>query len=292
MPIDQVQTILVAGAGTIGRQIALQCALSGYTVYNTEIDPKQLDSAAAENQFHLNRFVGKGRLTQEQADATINRLVLTMDLAAAAPQADFVIEAIDELLAPKQQLFQQLDRLCPPHAILATNSSSIPSSKLAAVTRRPEKVCNMHFFYPVLVMKLVEVVRNPQTSDDTIETTMELVRRIDREPIDIARELPAFIVNRMLAAMMREGLHIVEEGYATPEDVDKAMRLGANYPMGPFALADLSGVDVFANVFKFLQESEPDYAPWRPSPLLDQMVAAGRYGRKTGRGFFEYGEKG
>lgn len=285
MGSDNVQRLCVVGAGTMGSQIAQQAGLFAFDVVLVDTDPGQLDRAVTGNRGHLQRRVAKGRLSPEEMEAALARVATTTDLAAARA-ADFVIEAIVEQAQAKRELFRELESLVSPHAILATNSSSIGISQICGQSR-PDRAVNMHFFHPVLVMQLVEVMRGPETSDQTVQTTLELARRIGKEPVLINREVYGLLVNRILGAIKREAYWLAEEGYATPEDIDRAVRLGLNHPMGPFELSDFSGLDVYyyASLQRYQETGDEQYKPPR---ILEEKVKAGHLGRKTGKGFYEY----
>ncbi len=287
MGIDEVRSICVIGAGTMGSQIGQQCALYGYSVILTDTSQDQLGRAVKSNAGHLQRRVDKGKLAPEAMADALDRVWVTTDLEEVVRDADFVIEAIVERLDAKRALFEQLDRLAPANVVLASNSSTIGISQIAAGMRQPQRAINMHFFHPVLVMRLVEVMRGTSTGDEAVETTMELARRIGKEPVLVNREIYGLLVNRILGAIKREAFWLAEEGYATPEDIDRAVKLGLNHPMGPFELADFSGLDVF--YFAGLQRyRETGDEQARPARILEEMVKAGNLGRKTGRGFYEY----
>lgn len=282
----EIKKVAVVGGGTMGSQIALQTALAGrYEVALTDADEAQLKRAAEQNAKLAARSVEKGRLTQEQADAAAGRLGYTSDLEAALEGAGLVIEAIYEDLEAKRALFQRLGELAPPEAILASNSSSIAISRLAAETGRPELCCNLHFFHPVTVMELCEVVRGPQTSDDTITRAVDFVRSIGRVPVVLEKEIHGFIANRILFAVADEALHLLEGGYASIEDIDLAVTKGLNWPMGIFRLLDFSGLDIFYGAIKD-RADKGDGPP--PRETLRKKVEAGELGRKTGRGFYDY----
>ena len=287
MAIDDIKTICVVGAGTMGSQIAQQCALGGYEVFLTDVSEEQLQRASEQNLRLLTRRADKGQLTKEEAGAAHQRVHTTTALEEAAVGADFCFEAVLEQLPPKLDVFAALDRVAPPHAILASNSSTIPISKIADATGRPDKCCNTHFFHPVLVMQLCEVVKGPKTSDQTIETAMELIRRIHRVPVLIEREIDGFIVNRILHAASQEAMRLFEGGYATFADIDLAVEKGLNWPMGPFKLADFSGVDITYNARREKFEGSGDEHD-RPMEFLRKMVENNRLGRKTGVGFYDY----
>jgi 3-hydroxybutyryl-CoA dehydrogenase len=278
--------VVVVGAGTMGSQIALQTAYSGkYQVTLVDADRAQLDRAAEQNRKLVARGVEKGRLTQEDADAALGRIELSTDLAAAAGKAGIVIEAVFEDLDVKRGVFEELERSAPPEAVLASNSSTIAISRLAEVTSRPQQCCNMHFFHPVTVMQLCEVVRGPETSDATIEAAMEFVLSIDRVPVLINKEIHGFIVNRILFAASEEAMRLLEGGYATAEDIDTAVKKGLNWPMGPFELLDFSGLDIFYGAL----EDRARLEGGRGAPrVLKEKIDQGHLGRKSGRGFFDY----
>ena len=287
MGIEEIKTISVVGSGTMGSQIAQQCALGGYDVWLTDVAQEQLDRAAASNRKLVLRRVEKGQLSSEDAEAALARVRTTTSLEEAASQADFIFEAIVEKLEPKRELFTRLDAIAQGRTILATNSSTIPISRLAEVTQRPDRCCNTHFFHPVLVMQLCEVVRGPATSDDTVKTTMELIRRIGRVPVLIEKEIDGFLVNRILHAASQEAMRLFEGGYADFPAIDLAVEKGLNWPMGPFKLADFSGVDITYNARREKFESSGDEHD-RPPDFMRKMVEAGRLGRKTGSGFYDY----
>ena len=280
-----VERVAVIGAGTMGSQIALQTALSGVPVTLVDSDPAAIARARAQNQKLVARSVAKGRLTEPAAAEILARISESTDVAAAVAEVDLVIEAIVENRDAKRDLFRRLDAAAPAHAILASNSSSIGISGLAEVTSRPDRCCNLHFFHPVTVMELCEVVRGPATSDQTVEAAMEFVRRIGRVPVLINREIHGFIVNRILFAAAEEALQLLEGGYASFEDIDIAVKKGLNWPMGPFELMDFSGIDVYVGVMD--DRHRLGEGPAAPA-LLRRMVERGELGRKSGRGFYDY----
>jgi len=287
MAIDDIKTICVVGSGTMGSQIAQQCALGGYDVWLTDVAGDQLERAAEQNLKLLMRRADKGQMTTAEAAAAHQRVRTTTSLEDACVDADFVFEAIVEKLAPKQELFTRLDAIVKGRTILATNSSTIPISRLASVTQRPDRCCNTHFFHPVLVMQLCEVVRGPETSLETVDTTMELIRRIGRVPVLIEKEIDGFIVNRILHAASQEAMRLFEGGYADFPAIDLAVEKGLNWPMGPFKLADFSGLDITYNARREKYEQSHDEHD-RPPEFMRKMVEAGRLGRKTGTGFYDY----
>jgi len=284
--MTQIDKVAVVGAGTMGSQIALQAAIADrYEVALSDADTAQLERAQQQNEKLLSRAVERGRLTEQQALATRARLSYVPDLEKAVAGAGLVIEAIYENLEAKQELFKKLDELADPDAILASNSSSIAISRLASVTNRAARCCNLHFFHPVTVMELCEVVRGPETSDETIATAMEFVSSIRRVPVLINKEIHGFIVNRILFAATDEALHLLEGGYATFEDIDTAVKKGLNWPMGPFELLDFSGVDIFYGAMQDRHEGGEGPPPRR---TLKEKVDRKELGRKTGKGFYTY----
>ena len=284
--MHELKRVLVVGAGTMGSQIALQTALSGrYEVTLVDTVAGQLERSRAQNHKLLDRSVEKQRLTREKADEALERIADSNDLAKSAARADLVIEAVIENFDAKRSVFEDLGKDARPEAILASNSSTIAISRLADATGRPERCCNMHFFHPVTVMQLCEVVRGPKTSQDTVETAMEFVRSIDRTPVLLNKEIWGFIVNRILFAASEEAMRLYEGGYASAEDIDIAVQKGLNWPMGPFHLLDFSGLDIF---YGAMQDRHRLGEGPEPPALLKKLVEEGRLGRKTGKGFFDY----
>ena len=286
-----VNHVVVVGAGAMGSQIGMVCALAGLTVTVTDIAEPALAKAEAELRSRLSRDVDKGRRVRSDVEAAFGRLSFTTDLTTAASTADYVIEAAVERLDIKRALFADLDRAAPPHAILATNSSSIVSSRIADATGRPDKVCNLHFFNPALIMTCVEVVRGPDTSDDTVATSIDLTERLGKTPVVLNREIPGFIANRILNAVRDEAIHLLENGVASVADIDTACRTALGYPMGPFELMDLTGIDIgyLTKQDRFAQTGDPED---RPSASVTALVERGELGRKTGRGWYTYDETG
>ena len=282
----ELKRVVVVGAGTMGSQIALQTALGGhYEVTLVDTVAGQLEKAGAQNRKLLDRSVEKGRLTRDAADGAFARIGMSADLTTAARDGDLVIEAVIENIDAKRTVFEALGNHAKKDAILASNSSTIAISRLADFTGHPERCCNMHFFHPVTVMQLCEVVRGPKTSDETVATAMEFVRSIDRTPVLLNKELWGFIVNRILFAASEEAMRLLEGGYASAEDIDVAVQKGLNWPMGPFHLLDFSGLDVFYGAMEDRHRLGEGAAP---PEMLRRLVEQGRLGRKTGKGFFDY----
>lgn len=289
--IENIEKILIVGAGAMGSQIGMVAAIAGYTVTVQDIADEMLEKAKKQLAGRMDRNVEKGRMTRGEADEALARLTFTTDLEEGSKNADFVIEAAVEKLDVKRELFAKLDELTPDHAILATNSSTIESSHVADATRRPDRVCNMHFFNPALVMKCVEVVRNPQTSDATVETTVALTERIDKAPVVLNREIPGFVANRILHALANEAISLYESDVASFEDIDTACRTALGHPMGPFELMDLTGIDIAHDVRMFKYERSGDEKD-KPKRSIVERYERGDLGRKTGRGWYTYDDSG
>ena len=286
--MNETKTIAILGAGTMGNGIAHVCARSGFNVLLYDVNQTALYRGLDTIRTNFAREVAKQKLTQLQSDEARSRITLTTKLDDLAP-ASLAIEAATERFEIKSAVFRDLDRLLPPDAILATNTSSISITKIAAVTRRPEQVIGMHFFNPVPVMKLVEVIRGLETSRATFDTVFSLSQQLDKTPIEV-NDAAGFISNRVLMPLINEAIYAVMEGVATPEAVDQVFVLGMAHPMGPLTLADFIGLDVCADIMRVLAEGlgSPRY---NPCPLLVRMVDAGWLGRKSGRGFYTYSPK-
>lgn len=281
----EIKTIMVIGAGQMGSGIAQVCAASGYTVYLNDLKQEFIDRGLAGIEKNLSKQVSKERITQEDLNGTMARLRATTDLQDAK-HVDIVIEAAVENMEVKGNLFALLDEIAEEHTILATNTSSLPITEIAAATKRPEKVIGMHFMNPVPVMKLVEIIRGLATTDESYQAVEKLAVDLGKTAVEV-NDFPGFVSNRILMPMINEAIYTVYEGVASPEDIDSVMKLGMNHPMGPLTLADFIGLDTCLYIMETLQEGFGD-DKYRPCPLLRKYVKAGWLGRKTGRGFYQY----
>lgn len=280
-----MKTIMVIGAGQMGGGIAQVAAQAGYSVILNDIKDEFVMRGLGIIEKNLNRSVEKGKLTAEDKELTLSRITKSTSLQDAAA-ADLVIEAAVENMTIKAQVFAQLDVICPDHTILSTNTSSLPITEIAAFTKRPDRVIGMHFMNPVPVMKLVEVIRGLATSDEVYKTIEALGLTMGKTPVEV-NDAPGFVANRILVPMINEAIFTLNEGIASVEAIDNVMKLGANHPMGPLALADLIGLDTVLSIMEVLHEGLGD--KYRPCPLLRKYVKAGWLGRKSGRGFYNYG---
>ncbi|WP_028400626.1 3-hydroxybutyryl-CoA dehydrogenase [Ectobacillus panaciterrae] len=280
-----VQNIVVIGAGQMGSGIAQVCAMAGYSVSLQDLKQEQIDKGIGIITKNLSRQVEKGRMTEEEKQAVLDRISPALDLACAR-EADLVIEAAVERMDIKKQIFAQLDEITPSHTILATNTSSLPITEIAAATKRPEQVIGMHFMNPVPVMKLVEIIRGLATTDEVYQTIEDITKKIGKVPVEV-NDFPGFISNRILLPMINEAIYALYEGVATKEAIDDVMKLGMNHPMGPLTLADFIGLDTCLYIMEVLHEGLGD-SKYRPCPLLRKYVSAGWLGKKTGRGFYVY----
>ena len=279
-----INKIFVVGAGTMGNGIAQTAAVSGYQVTMMDVVPEQLERARAMIAKSVEKLASKEKISFEQKEAALN--ISTTSNLEQLPEADLVIEAATENPELKTKIFKDLDRLARPEVILASNTSSISLTKIGGVTQRSAQVVGMHFFNPVPLMRLVEVIRGLQTSDETTDTVVKLTQKMGKVPVE-AKDSPGFISNRILCPMINEAIFAVQEGVGTPEAIDEVMKLGMNHPMGPLALGDLIGLDVVLFIMEVLQRDLGE-DKYRPCPLLRQMVDAGYLGRKCGKGFYEY----
>ena len=283
----RVETVAVIGAGIMGRGIAHAAALGGYRTILEDLLPNALRRAENEIRTNLDQAVALGKVTAPQALAAFERLEYAGSVDEAAREADLVIEAVPEEMESKIEIFTLLDKICRPTTILASNTSSLSITEIASVTYRAKKCLGMHFFNPVHKMKLLEVVRALETDDDTLATAVEVARRMGKEVV-VIKEAPGFITSRINALLGNEAFSMLQEGIASARDIDKALKLGLNHPMGPFELVDLVGLDTRLNILEYLHKSLGE--KYRPAPLLVQYVKAGRLGRKSGRGVYEYPE--
>jgi len=280
-----IQKVMVIGAGQMGSGIAQVCAMAGYDVYMNDLKQEFLDRGLSGITKNLGRSVDKGRMTEDEKAAVLGRLQTTTALEDAK-HVDIVIEAAVENMDIKKKIFAELDQHAPAHTILATNTSSLPITEIAAATGRPEKVIGMHFMNPVPVMKLVEIIRGLQTADEVYGAIEDMTKKLSKVPVEV-NDFPGFVSNRVLMPMINEAIFTVYEGVATPEAIDEVMKLGMNHPMGPLTLADFIGLDTCLYIMETLHEGFGD-DKYRPCPLLRKYVKAGWLGRKTGRGFYTY----
>ncbi|WP_298824340.1 3-hydroxybutyryl-CoA dehydrogenase [uncultured Planococcus sp.] len=280
-----IQNVMVIGAGQMGSGIAQVCAQAGLNVKLNDMKQEAYERGIGTITKNLSRNVEKGRMTEDEKTAVLGRITPSLDLKDAH-DVDIVIEAAVENMAIKHSIFKTLDEVAPKHAILATNTSSLPITEIAAVTNRPEQVIGMHFMNPVPVMKLVEIIRGLATSDEVYKKVEEMTVQLSKTPVEV-NDFPGFVANRILMPMINEAIFTLQEGVATKEAIDDIMKLGMNHPMGPLQLADFIGLDTCLYIMEVLHEGFGD-SKYRPSPLLRQYVKAGWLGKKTGRGFYEY----
>ncbi len=287
MKADDIKKICVVGAGNMGHQISMLAAIKGYKVSCVDVSEEQINKAREFVVKYLLDRVAKKRLTEKQARQARDNLKFVNDMKDAAGYADFVIEAATEKLELKRSIFKKLDETAPSHAVLATNSSYLASSLLADVTNRPGKICNMHFFNPALVMKCVEVVKGPHTTEETAELTMELARRLDKVPVKLQKEIYGFLVNRIFSAIKDEALYLLDTGVASVQDIDSAVVNALGHPLGPFRLQDLTGIDLTYHISmeRYQKTGNPEE---KPSPTIVEKYIKGEWGKKTGKGFYDY----
>lgn len=280
-----IQKVMVIGAGQMGSGIAQVCAQAGYEVKLNDMKQEFFERGLGVITKNLSRDVEKGRKTEEEKAAILSRIMMSLDLQDAS-DVDIIIEAAVENMEVKQSIFKQIDQIAPAHAILATNTSSLPITEIAAVTNRPEQVIGMHFMNPVPVMKLVEIIRGLATSDEVYKAVEDMTVKLSKTPVEV-NDFPGFISNRILLPMINEAIYALYEGVATKEAIDDVMKLGMNHPMGPLTLADFIGLDTCLYIMEILHEGLGD-SKYRPCPLLRKYVAAGWLGKKSGRGFYVY----
>ncbi len=286
----EVKRVAVLGAGLMGHGIAQVAAQIGkYEVYLRDIEQRFVDNGMNMIRNSLRKFLSKGQITEAELNETLARIHPTTDLKEAVSKADLVIEAIPENIELKKATFREVDMLAPPNAIIASNTSSISITELGSATKRPEKVCGMHFFNPPQLMKLVEVIKGAKTSDETVQTVLDVAHKMQKETVLVKKDCPGFIVNRILIPALNEAVALYWEGVADRDDIDKAIKLGLNWPMGPLMLLDYIGADTTLAIAEVLQrELDPKF---HPHPGLKQMVKANLLGRKTGKGFYDWTQK-
>ncbi|MGG3736710.1 3-hydroxyacyl-CoA dehydrogenase [Aeribacillus pallidus] len=283
-----IKNIVVIGSGVMGRGIAYVSTVGGFHTTLVDINEEQLSSAKQEITKIFEKGVARGKMTEALRTEAESRLLYTTDIVQAAKEADLIIEAVPEKLEIKKNVFETIDKHAKEDCYFATNTSTMSPTEIASFTNRPEKVIAMHFFNPAHKMKLVEIIRGLETSDETAEVIQQVAEQMGKETV-VVNEFPGFVTSRISALVGNEAFYMLQEGIGTPEEIDKAIKLGLNYPMGPFELADLVGLDTRLNNLKYLHEKLGE--KYRPAPLLEQYVKAGRLGRKTGRGVYDYTNK-
>ncbi len=283
----EIKLIGVIGAGSMGNGIAQVASQAGYQVIMRDVEDRFVQNGLKAIEKFLSKSVEKGKMAEEQKKEILGRIRGTTRMEDLK-EVDFVIEAIFEDLSLKKDVFKQLDEVTRPHVILTTNTSSMSVTEIAMATKRPEKVAGMHFFNPAPLMKLVEVIRAYHTNDETVRIVMEMARKMGKEPVEVKKDSPGFIVNRLMIPHMLEAVKMAEEGVASIEDIDKAVKLGLNYPMGPFELMDLTGIEIAHHVADYLYKELNKESKWSIPVLLKSLIRAGKLGRKTGGGWYKY----
>ena len=286
----EIKTIGVLGAGVMGSGIAQVAAQAGCSIILRDIEDRFVENGINNIDKFLSKSVEKGKMSADEKKAIMGRIKGTSRMEDLK-DADFVIEVVLEIIDVKKKVFAEIDNILKPDAIIASNTSSMSITELAAVTKRPEKVVGIHFFNPAPIMKLVEVVRGIRTSDETIKFALDLARKFGKEPVEVKVDAPGFLANRLMTAVAIEAIKLYERGIASKEDIDKAAKLGLNYPMGPFELMDLVGLDINYNIMDYLEKELPKELKWNPPHAIKSMVKAGLLGKKTGKGWYDYSKK-
>jgi 3-hydroxybutyryl-CoA dehydrogenase len=287
----EVKKIAVLGAGLMGHGIAQVAAqVAKYDVSLRDVKQEFLDNGMNMIKKSLQSFLKREKISEKEVEETLKRIHPTLDIKEAVTDASLIIEAVPENVELKKKMYREVEKFAPEDALIGSNTSSISITELASATRRPEQFCGMHFFNPPQLMRLIEIIRGVKTSDETINTIVEVTKRMGKEPVVVNKDCPGFVVTRVLIPALNEAMYLVWEGIAEPEDIDKAIKLGLNWPMGPFTLLDYLGLDTVLSITGVFQNEIGD-PKYRPCPLLRQMVKAGLLGRKTGKGFYDWTEK-